>query len=118
MSIARPDPKPRARLRLSSRDYGDLVFRFLMAHRTCELCGKRPSDSFHHVVSRGQGGDDVEANGAALCGDGVRRCHGRVEHSAAARSELRYGLRTESVVYAIERKGLGWFDSRYPPASA
>lgn len=114
MSTVTPDPKPRPRLRLRGQNYGNFVFEFLRAHRTCELCGKRPAETFHHVVPRGQGGDDVEENGAALCGDGVALCHGRVEHSAEARGELRYRLRTEVVLYAIERKGLGWFDRRYP----
>lgn len=99
---------------LSTIEYRRLVFRLLRLHRTCELCGVRRSESFHHVVPQGQGGDDCLENGAALCGDGTRLCHGRVEHDSRARAELRPRLRPEVVAYAVERKGQAWFDRRYP----
>ncbi len=105
-------------MRLGKRAYAKLVYQLLRMYRTCELCGRVPAESFHHVVPRGQGGDDCLENGAALCGDGVRGCHGEVERAAEARSRLRYAMRPECAYYAIERKGLAWFDRRYPAAPA
>lgn len=42
-------------------------------------CGK-PSATGHHVLSRGQGGDDVPANILPLCGSGTTGCHGLLEN--------------------------------------
>lgn len=94
--------------------YRDLVLRVLALYPTCEMCGKRPSACCHHVVSRRAGGDDVEANLAALCGSGTTGCHGEVEHSRAARALLRPKLRAETITYVVERKGEAWLDVRYP----
>ena len=45
-----------------------------IAARPCLICFRRPADPAHHV-SRGAGGDDSEANVAALC-----RAHHREQH--------------------------------------
>lgn len=109
-----PDPKPSRRSKLEKPDYNQLVARMLARFRKCQLCGKRRSESAHHVVPRGQGGDDIEENLAMLCGSGTTGCHGEVEEKREARKRLRAKLRPEVVSYAIARKGEGWFDRRYP----
>jgi hypothetical protein len=44
----------------------------------CVICGKIDI-SIHHVLPRGQGGDDVWENLVPLCGSGTHGCHGGVE---------------------------------------
>lgn len=109
-----PDPKRAARIKLPPRDYRLLLRRMREAFPVCELCEERASETAHHVVPRGQGGDDLDVNLAMLCGDGTRGCHGRVEESAHYRSKLRAKLRPETVAYAIARMGEGWLDGKYP----
>lgn len=109
-----PDPRPRRRRVLDRPAYTRLVRALLWRERECELCGKRKAESAHHAVSRKQGGDDIIENLVALCGDGVRLCHGEVEASRSARSRLRPKLRPEVVAYIIERKGEAWLDRKYP----
>ena len=59
----------------------------------CVLCGD-PAQSLHHVLPRSQGGDDVEACLVAVCGDGVRGCHGLLENQdLQARMDLGAYLR-------------------------
>lgn len=109
----KPDPKPRKRKVASSPDYQSLVRRLLLCYPTCELCGEKRSESAHHVIPRGQSGDDVWENLIALCGDGVKGCHGGVEHSVEVRSKLRSLLRFEVVLYANERDSF-YFNQHYP----
>lgn len=47
-------------------------FRLERAGELCERCELRPGAQVHHVILRGQGGDDVEENFEWLC----LRCHG------------------------------------------
>ncbi|HSE45683.1 MAG TPA: HNH endonuclease signature motif containing protein [Gemmatimonadales bacterium] len=49
----------------------------------CVLCGGIDI-SIHHILPRGQGGDDVWENLAPLCGDGTTGCHGGIEHGTDA----------------------------------
>ena len=44
----------------------------------CVICGEIDI-SIHHVLPRGQGGDDVWENLVPLCGSGTTGCHGGVE---------------------------------------
>lgn len=44
----------------------------------CVICGAIDI-SIHHVLPRGQSGDDVWENLVALCGSGTTGCHGGVE---------------------------------------
>jgi len=43
--------------------------------RECVSCGMAAANG-HHVIGKGQGGDDVVANVAPLCGSGSSGCHG------------------------------------------
>jgi hypothetical protein len=121
---ARPDPKPAARIIDATVGYDKL-----RREQRCRLCGRFFAYglglSRHHLVPRGQGGDDVAENIVPLCGDGTRGCHGKVEHYRSARVKLRARLRREETRYAIRRmgddgrepeKGRAWLDRRYPPS--
>lgn len=46
----------------------------------CEIpsCGRHGA-TFHHVLPRGERGDDDPRNGIMLCGDGTTGCHGLAE---------------------------------------
>lgn len=41
----------------------------------CASCGRPPANG-HHVLPKGERGDDVVANIVLLCGSGSDRCHG------------------------------------------
>jgi 5-methylcytosine-specific restriction endonuclease McrA len=80
----------------------------------CRCCGQWGS-SFHHLVPRSLGGDDVADNIVPLCGDGTRGCHGDVEARVpTALHELRESLRPEELRYVLRKKG-GGFLERYLP---
>lgn len=44
----------------------------------CRCCG-RPAKSMHEIVPRSLGGAVSLENSVALCGDGVRGCHGKIQ---------------------------------------
>ena len=112
-----PIPKPPPRIRDPQAGTGKLI-----AEGRCRLCGKPIRDvrlSRHHLIARGQGGDDVDDNLVPLCGSGTEGCHGDVEHwRAMARQRLRRLLRPEEVRY-VNRRGVelgkpGLLDTLYP----
>lgn len=47
----------------------------VLSRRTCVACGE-PGSNGHHVLAKGDGGDDVAENEVTLCGSGTARCHG------------------------------------------
>jgi hypothetical protein len=85
--MSTPDPKPPVRVRdpdllraLHFEWRGECV----IADEECVAWR-----SLHHVLKRSQGGDDVRANFAMLCGDGIRGHHGRIEaHDPSACAAL------------------------------
>jgi len=108
------DPKPLARV-VDQGFYGAVVERDQGA---CRICGGKYGRSWmsvHHLVGRGQGGDDVPANGVLLCGSGTTGCHGKVEgYMAGARSRLRARLLPAELAYIVEKKSRAWLDRHYP----
>lgn len=44
----------------------------------CRCCGAR-AESMHEILPRGRGGKVSRENSVALCGDGVRGCHGKCQ---------------------------------------
>lgn len=71
----RPDPKPSARRR---KPYAMKAQR--LSDPWCLICGSL-AQSTHHVIKRGQGGDDTRANLVSLCGTGTTGCHGLIERN-------------------------------------
>lgn len=106
----RPDPKPAPRI--VSDKAGR---RKVMAEGRCRLCGYAAELSRHHLVPKGQQGDDVDDNIVPLCGSGTTGCHGDVEHwTSGARSKLRGRLTPAELSYIERKKGVAWLDKRYP----
>ena len=68
------DPKPK-RIKLNQKEYHELRRqKWLQARLHCEICHAWTSletGHFHHIVSRGAGGDDTIENGLWLCA----KCH-------------------------------------------
>jgi hypothetical protein len=117
LNVAKPDPRPRRRVRLSSVKYALLRAELLVLWPLCATGCGRLAHSAHHVVPRGDG-DDTLDNLVGLCGDGTRGCHGDVEHRRnGARERVRAHIESERprvAAYVIERKGQAWFDRHYP----
>lgn len=65
-----PDPKPNPRV----RDV-DALRLARIASDECAACRGNPAN-VHHVIPRGEGGDDVTGNLLLLCGSGTMGCHG------------------------------------------
>jgi hypothetical protein len=84
----------------------------------CLLCG-RPARSAHHVLAKGQQGDDVAANLFMLCGDGTTGCHGRIEaRDPHTRGLLGQALSRETRRYLAmklggEDRAEAWIDRNY-----
>lgn len=74
----------------------------------CEITGKTPA-SVHHVLPRGQGGDDDARNLVMLEGDGVTGLHGQItrnEHCALVQlGEHLFLHRPDTIAYVKERLG-------------
>lgn len=105
------DAKPLKRYRASKEEWAGIHKAF--THERCWICSGRWSD-LHHILSRGQGGDDVVANLAPLC----RECHTRVEQrDIRTRSLLRGALLPSHYEYLAgkldDRLG-GWLERNYP----
>lgn len=93
----------------------------------CRACGRVPSghplDALNraHLVPRGQGGDDVDANIVPLCGSGSSGCHGLLHSHArgwlVVAAALRRRLLPEEAAYVEAKKGRGWLDRAYPEAA-
>jgi len=85
----------------------------------CRLCRRSWHDaggiaSRHHLIPRGQGGDDVDQNLIPVCGTGTTGCHGELEHSVHARARLRPMLFPDELSYGMIKVGPGRFNKRYP----
>jgi len=96
----------------------------------CRICKRKPSGHpLHslnraHLVSRGQRGDDVDANIIPLCGSGVSGCHGVLTSHhrdgstgmtyEEAATGLREALREDEVAYVTQKKSQAWLDRTYP----
>jgi hypothetical protein len=95
----------------AEKDALDKVFEYAC----CAHCGMRPIER-HHVVPRGQGGDDVAEDLCPLC----RSCHGKLEgHEsewrAIAMSVRSYVFaRPERLAYVLGKLGEDRLDARYP----
>lgn len=86
----------------------------------CRGCGEHKPVTFHHLVPRSLGGDDVPDNILPLCGHGTAGCHGKIEdHSNGWRetaARIRSSLTPAELNYAIATKGEYWLSRYYPEA--
>ena len=89
--LAYPKPEPRkkvkARERRSWADHVKAVRDFVFGRERgiCRCCRWRDAESMHELVFRSQGGKVSRKNSIAVCGDGVRGCHGFLQ-----RHEINY----------------------------
>lgn len=115
----RADPKPSRRI-VDKRLLVLVVSEAEAALVGCQLgCGVVAPLSAHHIIPRSQGGDDVRANIAVLCGDGTRRCHGLIEAGdRRARHMLRAAMTPAQVTYGVGKVGAERFERRYPSREA
>lgn len=95
------DPKPPARI--VDRD---AMRRARLLWDVCGACG-RPAGSVHHVIPRGERGDDVLENLITLCGNGTTGCHG-AEHGNAYVVKIPNGLPNP----LVERRDADWVNER------
>ena len=122
-SQVKPDPKP------ARRTSDPKLLRSLHLHADrCRACGCRKQLTLHHLVPRGQRGDDVKANLIFLCGSGTSGCHGALTaHRNASwpsqlagkpwqvvASRIRRTLRLSEVDYVLAKKGQAWLERTLP----
>jgi hypothetical protein len=73
------------------------------------ICGRRPPNELHHLISRAQGGADCEGNIVALC----QRDHAMIEaRDPVAGMILASALDDLSYAYVIEHFGESFFERR------
>lgn len=91
----------------------------------CPCCSRRRRLTRHHLVGRGQGGDDLPVNLVWVCGDGTRGCHGVLTHRnrdgetyrtyAEVGRRLLASLHPTVRAYAENVKWEGWLEETYAP---
>lgn len=110
-----PDPKPEARPRKQTRTLDrKATTRQGLKRRACFCAGEIPGCSgvgatSHHVLPKGNGGDDVDANLVTCSGSGTTGCHGLLENNdVEARRLLGEHLvleRPDVIDYVVEKLG-------------
>lgn len=106
-----PEPDWKAGARVVDRS---ATRRKLLSDPLCRACGERATNT-HHLVGRGQGGDDDVDNLIPLCGSGSGGCHGALHGSpyvdrrgrrwtsVCVREAIGLGLRPSEYAYAREK---------------
>lgn len=108
-----PQPKPKTRKQLKARKKRQAAkeiravraYVFERERGICRCCGWMPAESMHELRPRSLGGKVSRDNSVAVCGDGVRGCHGKLQ-----RHEITYRFdRHRSADYWIAFKNV-WGD--------
>lgn len=108
-------PNPRPPRRVVDAAAGRV--KCLSAGAECRLCRGRLALERHHLVPKGQRGDDVDENLVPLCGGFGAGCHDRItQNDPEALSLLRGRLWPEEEAYVARRMGWAWLEARYPAA--
>lgn len=100
--LAIPKPEKRATTkRRQKREHADHVadvraYVFGRERGICRCCRSRRAQSMHELHSRGAGGKVSKRNSIALCGDGVRGCHGMLQRHEILWAVEDYALRAEA----------------------
>lgn len=95
----------------------DALRRARLRWDACAACGGDPG-SVHHVLPRGEQGDDVEGNLMVLCGNGTLGCHGALHGNPYTLTRGHEGIRrTERgselwADYKTERIDAAWVKER------
>jgi hypothetical protein len=115
MVEVRPDPKPvkrekrprrTFRFRATREEWAEII---AVKRGPCRVCDRSyVRTSYHHLVPRSLGGDDVADNIAPLCGDGTTGCHERVEaRNQVALQLLAASLTEGEYAYVVGKLGEG-----------
>ncbi len=79
------------KLRAKRRDWPAIrEYVFEREEGICRCCRFRKAESMHELVFRSAGGKVSKRNSVAVCGDGVRGCHGHLQ-----RNEIRFEAFTD-----------------------
>jgi hypothetical protein len=92
------------RLYCKSKGFSEAYTAYWVLHPNCEVCLQvypnswRPSQTVHHIKTRGAGGEDIHENLLALC-----RIHDRVIHSQGDREVARLvGGQVAAKIFAVK----------------
>jgi len=110
MRAAAPDPRPERRI--VDLKAGIDKLRLEARCRACGIVGKPLERA--HLVGRGVGGDDVDANLVPLCSPCHRRLHTHERGWRVVASALRRNLTNVELCYIVDHKSLDWLDEVYP----
>lgn len=118
---------PRPALRIADPQAGIAK---LKAEGRCRACGHHSFMlSRHHLVPKGQGGDDLDENIIPLCGNGTQGCHGAMtDHTNSVgwpsklegyewqvvASAIRSSLWSTERMYIVRTKGEDWLNRNLP----
>lgn len=106
--IGRPKPKHGKRWRkvASRTEWAAIV---AAKYGPCRVCTRSyVRVSYHHLVPRSLGGDDVAENIVPLCGDGVTGCHGEIESRLPVAGKLLAANLTDGeYAYCVAKLGEG-----------
>lgn len=80
-----PKPTPRRILKARKKRAAAKIVKNVRAYvferekGICRCCGSMAAESMHEIIFRSQGGAVSPENSIAVCGDGVRGCHGKLQ---------------------------------------
>lgn len=99
------DPKPAKRIKDP-----DALRVARLSGDECAACGVR-AESVHHVIPKGERGDDVPGNLLLLCGHGTAKCHG-AEHGNPYTVEIDVFGKDPALAVRRERRDSAWVHAR------
>lgn len=74
----------------------------------CRCCRIRKADSMHELLFRSLGGKVSKRNSVAVCGDGVRGCHGFLQRNEVRWEETSLGAEDLLTFRPMTRKSADW----------
>jgi hypothetical protein len=84
-SVACPKPEPQKRTKARKRRVKRVAVRdvrtyvFARERGICRCCGRMAAESLHELTFRSLGGIVSKENSIAVCGDGTRGCHAKLQ---------------------------------------
>lgn len=116
--VAAPKPKPwkrtkAAKKRLSwKRNKTTRDYIFGRERNVCRCCRVRRAETMHEIIFRSRGGKVNCANSIAVCGDGVRGCHGLMQRHEISVEMTPYGAEETLTFTATTKPAADWIRCR------